>query len=136
MPFNRRRFLNVFTSLGVASLLPRRSVAQQAAPQRKTWFIRLNPPRPTFEKDATEAEQALMEEHFKYWKALYDKGVCVFGGPVLDPKGVYGVLAVDAPSEAEARKLAEADPSVKAGLNKIEVAEMRAVFLHRAGSSS
>ena len=98
----------------------------------KTFFIRIIPPRPTFDKDATPAERALMDAHYVYWKDLFDKGVCVFGGPVLDPKGVYGVLAVEASSEDAARALAAADPAVKAGLIRTEVAEMRAVFLHKA----
>ena len=97
----------------------------------KTFFIRIIPPRPTFDKDASPAEQALMNVHFVYWKDLFDKGVCVFGGPVFDPKGVYGVLAVEAASEDEARALAAADPAVKAGLIHAEVAEMRAVLLHK-----
>ena len=100
-----------------------------AKPAMKSWLIRLIPPRPTFDKDATPAEEALMEQHFVYWKGLNDKGVCVFGGPVLDPKGVYGVIVVLATSEDEARALGSADPSVKAGLNKIEVAEMKIAFV-------
>ena len=133
MKFNRRALLYACASLGMAAwLLPRRLFGQAgASAAAKTWFIRLIPPRPTFDKDASPAEQALMEQHFLYWKGLFEKGVCVFGGPVLDPRGVYGVLAVDAASEAEARALGENDPSVKAGVNHIEVAEMRAVFLHR-----
>ena len=55
----------------------------------------------------------------------------MFGGPVLDPKGVYGILVIAATSEDEARDLAAADPSVKAGLNRIEVAEMRIAFLQK-----
>ena len=105
---------------------------KEAAPAMKTWFIRIIPPRPTFDKDATPAEQALMDAHYAYWKDIFGKGVCVFGGPVLDPKGVYGVLAVEAASEDEARALAAADPAVKARLIRAEVAEMRAVFLHKA----
>ena len=105
---------------------------KEAAPVMKTFFIRIIPPRPTFDKDASPAEQARMDAHYVYWKDLFDKGVCVFGGPVLDPKGVYGVLAVEAASEDEARALAAADPAVKAGLIHTEVAEMRAVFLHKA----
>ena len=101
----------------------------EAAPPMKTWFLRLIPPRPTFDKDATPAEQALMEQHYLYWKDLFDKGVCVFGGPVLDPRGVYGVLAIRAATEDEARALADGDPSVKAGVNRMEVAEMRIAFL-------
>jgi uncharacterized protein YciI len=100
-----------------------------SAPVLKSWFVRLIPPRPTFDKDMTDAEQKLMEQHFVYWKDQFARGVCVFGGPVFDPKGVYGVLAIRAATEDEARSLASADPSVKAGLNRIEVAEMRIAFL-------
>ena len=103
-----------------------------AAPAMKDWFIRLIPPRPTFDKDMTEAEHKLMEQHFVHWKDLFAKGVCVFGGPVLDPKGVYGVLAIRAATEGEAHDIASGDPSVKAGLNRIEVAEMRIAFLQAA----
>jgi len=105
-----------------------------ATPVLKSWLIRLIPPRPTFAEDATPAEQALMQQHFVYWKDENEKGVCIFGGPVLDPKGVYGILVVRAASEDEARGLGEADPSVKAGVNKIEVAEIRVAFVpvHKA----
>jgi uncharacterized protein len=100
-----------------------------AKPIAKTWFIRLIPPRPTFAQDSTPAEDAVMEQHFAYWKDLNEKGVCIFGGPVLDPRGAFGILVVRAATEDEARALAEADPSVKAGINKIEVAEIRVAFV-------
>jgi len=103
--------------------------AASMAPAMKSWFVRLIPPRPTFDKDMTDAEQKLMELHFAYWQDQFAKGVCVFGGPVLEPRGVYGVLAIRAASEDEAQAIASADPSVIAGLNRIEVAEMRIVFL-------
>jgi uncharacterized protein len=100
-----------------------------AKPAMKSWFVRLIPPRPTFDKDASSSEQALMEQHFAYWKDLNDKGVCLFGGPVLDPKGVFGILVIRAATEDEARGIASADPSVKGGVNRIEVAEMQVVFV-------
>lgn len=105
--------------------------AQNAAPAAtpaKTWFIRLIPPRPTFATDMTAAEKALMQQHVVYWTEMYKKGVCVFGGPVLDPRGFYGVLAIRAASEVEARAIASADPSVKGGVNHIDVAEMHIAF--------
>jgi len=98
------------------------------APAKKAWFIRLIPPRPHFDKDLSEAEAKIMEQHFVYLKGLYEKGVCLFAGPVLDPKGVYGVMVIEAANEDEARAIAAADPSVKAGVNRIEVAEMRVAF--------
>jgi uncharacterized protein len=95
----------------------------------KTWFIRLIPPRPTFANDMTPDEEKVMNQHFAYWKDLNVKHVCLFGGPVLDPKGAFGVIIVRAATEADARALAEADPSVKAGINHIEVAEMIVAFI-------
>lgn len=100
-----------------------------AKPPMKSWLIRIIPPRPTFDKDSTPAEDALMEQHFAYWKDLNDKGVCIFGGPVLDPKGVYGIIVVRAATEDEANALAAGDPSVKAGLNKNDVAPMMVAFV-------
>jgi len=102
--------------------------AAQAQTNTKSWLIRLVPPRPTFAEDATPAELALMEQHFAYWKDLNQKGICTFGGPVLDPKGTYGALVVRANTQEEAQALGNADPSVKAGLNKIDVAEIRVAF--------
>jgi len=101
----------------------------ETKPAMKSWLIRLIPPRPTFMDDATPAEQALMEQHFAYWKDQNAKGVCIFGGPVLDSKGPWGLLVVRAASEDEARALGSGDPSVKGGMNKIEVAEIRVAFV-------
>ena len=105
------------------------STPNPAKPPMKSWLIRIIPPRPTFDKDSTPAEDALMDQHFAYWKDLNDKGVCIFGGPVLDPKGVYGIIVVRATTEDEANALAAGDPGVKAGLNKNEVAQMVVAFV-------
>ncbi len=130
-----RKSVNLFFVALILSLLPiwflpseANPSAAQAQTATRSWLIRLIPPRPTFANDATPAEQALMQQHQAYWKDLNDKGVCIFGGPVLDPKGAYGILVVHAATEDEARALGEGDPSVKAGLNKIDVAEMRVAF--------
>ena len=101
----------------------------EGKPPMKSWLIRIIPPRPTFDKDSTPAEDALMEQHFAYWKDLNEKGVCIFGGPVLDPKGVYGIIVVRAVDEDGARALGDGDPSVKGGLIKIDVAEMKVAFV-------
>jgi uncharacterized protein YciI len=98
------------------------------ARQVKTWFVHLIPPRPTFFKDKTAAESDLMQQHLEYWKEQYAKGVLLFGGPVFEPRGMYGVIVLRAASEDEARAIASADPSVKAGVNKIDVAEMGVSF--------
>jgi uncharacterized protein YciI len=104
------------------------SVSVPVTPTQREFLLRLIPPRPTFHKNLSVAEQELMDQHFLYWKDLFEKGICVFGGPVRDPRGAYGVLAIRAASKDEARNLADADPSVKAGINRMEVAEMRITF--------
>jgi uncharacterized protein len=129
--------VNLFVAALILSLLPTLfapasasdSSAAQAQIAAKSWLIRLVPTRATFPKDATPAEQSVMQQHFAYWKGLNEKGICVFGGPVLDPNGTYGIIVVHVDTEDAARALGTADPSVKAGVNKIEVAEMHVAFV-------
>lgn len=122
-------FLFSFPAYFLAQTPAANPAPAEAQPAMKSWLLRIIPPRPTFDKDASPAEQALMEQHFAYWKDLNEKNVCIFGGPVLDRRGVYGILVVRAASEDEARALGNADPSVKGGVNKIEVAEMSVAFV-------
>jgi uncharacterized protein len=102
------------------------SPAQAGPPQ---FFMRLVPPRPTFANDMTPQEQALMEQHAAYWAEQFKTGKVLILGPVLDPKGAFGIFVVEC-SEAEARAMADGDPTVKVGLNKIEIAPMH-VFLRK-----
>ena len=103
---------------------------QRVAP--KTYFVRLILPRPTFIQDMTETESKLMKEHLAYWSDQFAKGVLLIGGPVLDPKGPFGVIVIRAASLDEATAIAAADPSVKGGVNHIEVAEMQVAFLAKS----
>jgi uncharacterized protein YciI len=90
----------------------------------KHFLFKLIAPRPTFPQDMTEAERKVMQDHVAYWKGLAGKGVAVVFGPVLDPKGVWGVAVVEASDEAEARALVPNDPVFKARLGPIEVYPM------------
>jgi hypothetical protein len=38
------------------------------------FFLKLIAPRPTFANDMNDAEKAMMQEHFLYWKGRQDKG--------------------------------------------------------------
>ena len=96
-----------------------------ATAAKHTYFVKLIPPRPTFATDMTDAEGKLMEQHADYWLAQFDKGKVLILGPVLDPKGAFGMVVIETATEAEARELAMNDPTVKAGLNRIEVSPMR-----------
>lgn len=80
------------------------------------FFSRLIAPRVTFAHDMTDAETAIMGRHAAYWAELLASGSVVVFGPVLDPKGAWGLGIVRAETEADARVLIEADPILGAGL--------------------
>jgi uncharacterized protein len=92
------------------------------------FFLKLIAPRPTFATDMTGEEKALMQEHFLYWKSRQEQGEVIVFGPVLDPKGPYGMGVVSAPDEAGARAFADADPALKSNRGfTCEIHPMRAV---------
>ena len=91
--------------------------------ETKRFLYQLIPPRSTFAQDMTETERKVMQEHALYWKALTERGIVVVFGPILDPKGVWGLAVVEAADEPDARALGANDPAVKAGLT-FEVYQM------------
>ncbi|MHB1922389.1 MAG: YciI family protein [Chitinophagaceae bacterium] len=92
------------------------------------FFLKLLPPRPSFNQDMNQEEKTLMEQHFIYWKELQNQGKVIVFGPVLDPGGVYGVAIVVVDTEEEMRGFAAKDPVVKSGLMHIEFHPMRAIL--------
>jgi len=92
------------------------------------FFLKLIAPRPNFANDMNEQEEALMQQHFAYWKGWQNAGDVLVFGPVLDPKGPYGMGVVSAADEAGARAFAAADPAMKANVGfAYEIYPMRAV---------
>ena len=90
-----------------------------------TYLYKLTPPRPTFPSDITAAEGVAMEQHFGYWGNQMSRGAAVVFGPVADPKGTYGIAIVNAPNEADAKRICTGDPAVTAKLGfTFEVHEM------------
>ncbi len=109
---------------------PATQATSAPAPVRIHFFVRLIPPRPTFNIDMTAQERDLMGRHVVYWTALFNAGKVLVFGPVTDPKGGYGIAVIEVGSREEARSLIDDDPTVQARLNKMELAPMR-VGLHR-----
>jgi uncharacterized protein YciI len=92
------------------------------------FFLKLIAPRATFAMDMNDAEKNLMDEYARYWKARQDAGEVVVFGPVLDPKGPYGMGILNVPAEADAHAFAAADPAMKAKVGfACEIYPMRAV---------
>ena len=93
---------------------------------KQQFFLKLNPPRPTFMLDMTDDEKAIMMAHVAYWNELLEKGIAIVFGPVLDPKGGYGAGVVSVEDEDHLKQILANDPAN--GLNKYEWLPMKAVF--------
>ena len=74
-------------------------------------FCKTNNPRPTFHRDMTDDERATMQRHVAYWKKFAEDGTAIVFGPVMDPRGVYGIGVYNVRNEDEFRALLEADPA-------------------------
>ena len=66
-----------------------------------------------------------MMEHVKYMQEVFAAGKLLIYGPVMAATGGYGMGIFEVENEEEARLLMAADPTLKSGLNKIEISPMR-----------
>lgn len=92
---------------------------------KQHYYFKLIPPRPSFPHDMTSEERALMEKHSAYFRQHFDLGKLLLYGPVMAPKGAFGLGILEVADEAEARRFGENDPSVRAGLNRFEIYPMQ-----------
>lgn len=80
--------------------------------------------RPSWPHDMTDAERAVMSEHFTHLSKLLDEGKVLLAGPCFeDPP--FGLVILATRDADEARALMVADPSVQAGLHTVVVTELR-----------
>lgn len=86
------------------------------------FFARLVPNRPDFPMSMTADEQATMRAHAEFLHGQLAAGTLVVAGPVLDPKGVFGVAVFEAESMDALHRLLERDPARAIG--RYEVALM------------
>jgi uncharacterized protein len=82
----------------------------------KYFLYKLISPRPTFPQDITQEEQKIMASHVDYWKQLAERRTTLIFGPVLDPKGVYGLAIVEAQEETLVENIGYNDPAIKASM--------------------
>jgi hypothetical protein len=92
---------------------------------KKYFFLKLNPPRPSFATDLSDEEREIMQKHVTYWSAYVNDGIAIVLGPVLDPKGVFGVAIVEVENEKQLNEIVAGDPAN--GLNKYEIYPMARV---------
>jgi uncharacterized protein YciI len=91
------------------------------------WLCTIRPPRPTFADDASEDEDRLMGEHFRYLQRLMREGKLLLAGPAFDP--LFGIIVLVAETKDEAWELVQNDPSVRAGLQTPELQPFRAALI-------
>jgi len=74
-------------------------------------FCKTNNPRPTFHLDMTTEERDAMKRHVAYWKQFADAGSAIVFGPVMDPKGVYGIGVYQVQDEDQFRRMLANEPA-------------------------
>ena len=92
---------------------------------KKYYALKLIANRPTFAQDMTTEERAIMQKHVAYWTSLMNDGFVLAFGPVLDPKGVYGLGIVAVDNEEQVNSFIANDPAIQ--INRYEVNQMLAV---------
>src|SRR4030095_5066136 len=89
------------------------------------FVLHLLPMRPDFAQTMNDEERTIMMQHVGYWTDLMSKGKVVAFGPVIDPKGIYGLGIISADNEQEVQDFIANDPAAK--INKYEYFPMKAV---------
>jgi uncharacterized protein YciI len=93
---------------------------------KKHFALKLVPSRPTFAQDMTPEERSIMQQHSAYWREFMDKGMVIVFGPVLDPKGAYGLGVMEVDNEDQVHEFIKNDPASK--INTYEYYPMLAVI--------
>jgi uncharacterized protein YciI len=76
-------------------------------------------------QDMNAQEKEVMQKHVAYWAPYVQDGTVIVLGPVMDPKGGFGIAVVQVDDDAHLQRLIAADPAN--GLNSYECYPMRAV---------
>jgi uncharacterized protein YciI len=103
------------------------ALAQPAATGQ--FLLRIEPTRTGFTlQNMTADEGRLAAQHAQYLMSLVDSGKLSLAAQVFDPKGLWGIVIVNAPDRETARALLDADPMVKANMFRGEVLPVRVVL--------
>lgn len=117
----------------VLSILLSVSALAQSVPVRQ-FLLRIEPARREFTlQNMTEEERRIVGEHVAYLQSLLAEGKLTFAGQVLDPKGLWGIIIVNAPDMDAATALLNGDPTVKTKLFRGEAIPFRTVFERAPG---
>ena len=79
-------------------------------------------------QNMTEEERQIGGQHAAYLKSLMEEGKLTFAGQALDPKGLWGIIIVNAPDQEAANAILNGDPTIKAKMFRGEAIPFRTVF--------
>lgn len=91
--------------------------------EKKHYLLKLIPPRSTFMQDMSADERSIMQAHVQYWSPYVEDGTMLLMGPVMDPRGGYGLGVIGVDSEERLNVLLAGDPAAK--INRYEITPMR-----------
>jgi len=95
-----------------------------------SWIYFVHPPRENFVATITEEEAAIMAgAHSDYLQRLYDDGALILAGPSFGAGLNDGIAIIEAPDQAAAEAIMNADPAITSGLMTGELRPMRIAFL-------
>ncbi|MFX0029989.1 MAG: YciI family protein [Candidatus Hermodarchaeota archaeon] len=86
---------------------------------KQNFYAIIKPYRQDFITNPKEEEEKIMSDHFEYLKSLLKQKKLFLAGPTLIPEEPFGLIILETETEEEAKELIKADPSVKAGIQKI-----------------
>jgi uncharacterized protein YciI len=115
---------SVLALAAAAAAAPSISAAADAPPKR--YFVLTHAPGPAWDHAKGFRDQPGLAQHLGYMQRYFDAGKIVLGGPFLDDSG--GMMIFDLGAIDEAREIAAADPTVKAGLLTVTVKPWLAAF--------
>lgn len=76
----------------------------------------------------TEEDRPVIAAHAAYLAGLLKEGKLTSAGQAFDPKGLFGIIVVNAPDAGTAAALMNADPALKSKMFRGEVIPFRTVF--------
>ena len=92
------------------------------------WIYFLHAPREDFAATMTDEETRVWAEHFERLKSLLADGTLIMAGPTLGRLNT-GIAVIEAPDEATAREIMEADPTITSGFATGELRGFRVSLL-------
>ena len=111
-------FLTTLLTLSVSAQDKKEKESDTSA--MKVYYMVFLKSGPTRNHTPEEAKK-IQEGHMAHLDSLYANGLISLAGPFMDKDDIRGIVVYNIEGEAEVKRLAEADPAVKAGRLIVEI---------------